>query len=203
LGKSSVLVELAAILGHKARGVVCPGLYTEGRKSAVCWLDLARAGHDAAGHSEAKALARELPGYTGMTGQARIDLRDEKLVRYGKWEFSREALACADEACLRAIEDPSARLAIVDELGPLELSYGQGYVRTLQRLDELFGARPAATHGPGDGGGRANKAVIVALRPDLAPLLAERWRGSYLFELSKDNRAGAAAALAARISSWL
>jgi hypothetical protein len=204
LGKSGALGELALSLGLGAGGVVCPGAYADGRKSAVYWLDLARAsGSSAAGRqAAAEPLARELQAFAGTPGQPRIDLSGEGLLRYGKWEFSRAALAAADEACLRALDEPAAALAIVDEIGPLELSHGLGYVRTLERLDGLFGDGQAAALGPGHGGGPGRKAVIVALRPDLAPQLAERWPGSILFELSKENRATAAASLAALISSW-
>ena len=198
LGKSSALSELAQSLGPKAGGVICPGSYAEGRKSAVYWRDLGRVLHEAP-----ELLAREITPFAGAPGQPRIDLSDERLVRYGKWEFLRAALAGADEACLRALAEPAAALAIVDELGPLELSYGQGYVKTLKRIDELYGGGPAALQGHGAGGKPLRKALIVALRPELVPLLAERWPGSVHVELTKDNRAGAAAALAARISSWL
>jgi hypothetical protein len=207
LGKSGALGELALSLGLRAGGVVCPGAYADGRKSAVYWLDLARASGSSAAVRQAAAepLARELPAFAGapgQPGQPRVDLSGEGLLRYGKWEFSRAALAAADEACLRALDEPAAALAIVDEIGPLELSHGLGYVKTLERLDGLFGAGQAAALSPGHGGAPERKAVIVALRPDLAPQLAERWPGSVLFELSKENRATAAASLAALISSW-
>ncbi len=205
LGKSGALSELALILGPKAGGVICPGAYEEGRKSAVYWRDLAREadGSKAGRLAGAELLARELPEYAGTPGQPRLDLSGDGLLRYGKWEFSRSALAAADEACLRALMDPSLDLAIVDEIGPLELSHGLGYVKTLERLDELFGAGPAAARGSGHSGATERKAVIVALRPDLEPILAQRWPGGALLELTKQNRATAAASLAALISSWL
>lgn len=205
LGKSGALSGLALILGPKAGGVICPGAYEEGRKSAVYWRELAREsdGPKAGRLAGSGLLARELPEYTGTPGQPRLDLSGDGLLRYGKWEFDRTALAAADEACLRALKDPSLDLAIVDEIGPLELSHGLGYVKTLERLDGLFGAGPAAARVPGHGGAPERKAVVVALRPDLAPILAERWPGVALFELSKENRATAAASLAALISSWL
>jgi nucleoside-triphosphatase THEP1 len=204
LGKSCALGELAQRLGSGVGGVICPGVYADGHKSAVYWLDLARSTGRSADERQAaaKPLARELPAFEGAPGRPRVDLSGEGLLRYGKWEFSRAALAAADEACLRALAEPSAAPAIVDEIGPLELSHGLGYVKTLERLDELFGAGPAAAQGPGHGGPPGRKAVIVALRPELAPLLAERWPGSVLFELSMENRATAAASLAALISSW-
>jgi nucleoside-triphosphatase THEP1 len=198
LGKSGALRELALLLGPKAGGVVCPGAYAEGRKSAVYWQDLARAGRE-----EPDLLARESRAFVGAPGQPRLDESEEGLLRYGKWEFNKLALANADGACLRALMDPSARLAIVDEIGPLELSFGLGYIKTLARLDILYGVASEEPSAGERGLPGPRKAVIVALRPDLAPLLARRWPGGALFELTRDNRDTAAASLAALISSWL
>lgn len=71
------------------------------------------------------------------------------------WKFSAEAMACINEhfaAC------EGCGLLIVDEIGPLELMRGQGYIEALHLLD---------TGSP--------DAALVVIRPALLEVARERW----------------------------
>lgn len=178
-GKSTALAiaaARAAELGWEPRGIVCPGVYRDGLKAAVLCRILIPDG--SAG--EAWELARCLPDYDsagaaaapspgpGSPGGPRPVMLDAGRFSYGKWEFSLDGLRRADAACIDALAEAArGRIVFVDEIGPLELKFGLGLAGTLAAIDGLAA-----------GVEEAPAAIVVAVRPELAGSLAERWPGS-------------------------
>lgn len=138
---------------------------------------------------------------------------------YGKWEFSKDGLGHADAACLEALADPPERpriaeaeegppeqraaarrrIVFIDEIGPLELKFGLGLAGTLAAVDRLAAASPelrASVNGEGreDGAGEAPAAIVAAVRPELAEMLAERWPGSLVIRAASATMAAEALA---------
>jgi len=182
-GKTSscaVAVDLAREAGFPVAGSLCEAVFEGGSKVGIDWRDLADDG------APQRSLARRLPGFVPPPAdEARPPVRigaydgsDPLTIRFGAWAFDRAALAEADAAAADAIagvsgpDGPGAGLAVVDEIGPLELDRGVGMVGALAALD-----RAAA-----DRSGRG-LAVVVA-RPDIADRLAARWPGSVRIDVS-------------------
>lgn len=201
----------AAARGWETGGILCPGAYRDGEKSAV----LCRALFADGGPAEPWELARVKPDFVsgaaaGMRqagqgsprGPRPVLAADGQSFSYGKWLFSLKGLARADAACVDALPRPSAddgasadgvadgagfptaareRVVFIDEIGPLELAFGLGLTRTLAAVDSLATASAgAASDGAAQGNRRreASVAIVVAVRPELAGALAERWPGS-------------------------
>lgn len=178
-GKSTafaIAAARAAELGLEPCGIVCPGVYRDGLKAAV----LCRIVLPDGSAGEAWELARVMPEYgsvgaaaaprpgPGSPGGPQPVMLDAGRFSYGKWRFSLDGLKRADAACLDALAGAArGRIVFVDEIGPLELSFGLGLAGTLAAIDGLSAGVEAAP-----------AAIVVAVRPELAGSLAERWRGS-------------------------
>jgi len=140
IGKTTVcqrVVELVTAGGGRVAGIltpVCPN--TAGEKVAIDLVDL-------------------------YTGQRRVLARAdgaEKLVgpRWGRWQFDAAALSWGNAVLARAV-NAEADLLVVDEIGPLELECGQGFVPVLADLRA----------------GRIKQALVV-VRPEYLSVLRER-----------------------------
>jgi len=171
-GKTSacgVAESLARAAGRTVGGVLCRAVFEGGRKVGIDARDLA-GGPD----SPAAPLARARPD-AGPTRAPAFDDADPVALRYGMWEFYKAALSAADGAAAAFIaaarEEATPALAVVDEIGPLELDRNAGMTRTLAALDGAARApaRPVA--------------CLVVARPDIADRLALRWSGSARIEM--------------------
>jgi len=181
-GKTSacgVAEGMARAAGRTVGGVLCRAVFEDGRKVGIDARDLA-AGPD----SFAAPFARARPDVD--RGPA-FDDADPLFLRYGMWDFSKAALSSADGtaaafiAAARGVATPA--LAIVDEIGPLELDRNAGLTKTLAALDEAAQAR--------------SPACLVVARPDIADRLVLRWRSSRRIEMDGlSYRDAAEAALA-------
>ncbi|PKL23213.1 MAG: hypothetical protein CVV47_16060 [Spirochaetae bacterium HGW-Spirochaetae-3] len=179
-GKTSACLiaeRMAVVAGIAVGGVLCRAVFEGGRKVGIDVRNLA-GGLDgpAAPFARARLGAPSAPPPTGKPAPA-FDDADPLVLRYGMWEFSRAAISAADEAtasflaAVRAADDGTRRattrfLAIVDEIGPMELDRGAGMTRTLAELD-AEAAAPSGALG-----------CLVVARPDIADRLAIRWSAS-------------------------
>lgn len=175
-GKTTAVVAVARELrlrGVAVSGIACPGVFSAGAKTGIRYLDL-DGGNGA-------SLARVDPDLAGLAPPSGRPPRPETdasgNLRYGKWMFSEDAMRRADEtgaAGVRAAMGACGRMAaFVDEIGPLELDWQTGFIRSLAALDAAFaGADPMP-----DGTGPA-AAVVVACRDELAAVLSARWPGA-------------------------
>lgn len=206
-GKSTAFALAAAetaALGWEPCGIVCPGVYRDGMKTAALCRALLADG--SAG--EPWGLARVIPGYDsvgaaeaprpgpGSPGGPKPVMQDGKRFSYGKWEFSLDGLGRAERACLDALARASrGKILFIDEIGPLELTFGLGLAGTLAAVDRLAAASPVR-------GAEARPAAIVAaVRPELAEGLAKRWRGARIIRAASATMA--AEALAADVVAAL
>lgn len=198
----------AAELGWETRGIVCPGVYRDGLKAGVLCRILPPDGSA----DEPWELARLMPEYgsvgaatapspgPGSSGGPRPVMLDAGRFCYGKWEFSLDGLRRADRACVDALARPSGgRFVFIDEIGPLELKFGLGLAGTLAAVDRLAAASPerrAGANGEGRGAGAEESpaAIVAAVRPELAEMLAERWPGSLVIRAASATMAAEALA---------
>ncbi len=148
VGKTTVCLRLARSLGE--RGWSVGGIVTlaEGRCRRA--LDLG------SGRRRLLAVSGETPA--GLTGP-----------RWGPYRFSRRTLAWGNAVLLRTVQEMD--LVVLDEVGPLELVMGEGFLPALQAVL----GRPA----PG----------LVVVRPSLLGTVAEMAaRPIVLWEATEANR---------------
>jgi nucleoside-triphosphatase THEP1 len=194
-GKTSacaIIARLAVESGLITGGVLCRALFVDGRKAGIEALDLAikrdergttlalarpEATRPEATRPDSRGTASKPPG-----GVPPFDASDPRVIRYGMWDFDASAMAAADSSAANFLAEASlgSRLglerymAIVDEIGPLELDKGVGMVRTLAAIDELaLAAEPGVVGSDPEGARRL--CVLVNARPDIAIRLAARW----------------------------
>lgn len=199
--------------------VLCRALSSDGSADEPWELARLMPDYDPAGASR--------PGLgPGSSGGPRPAMLDEGSFSYGKWEFSTDGLRRADAACLEALADPlrrpriagseadtpghrtaaKRRIVFVDEIGPLELRFGLGLAGTVAAIDRLAAASPGRRAGVnaesgGIGAEEAPAAIVAAVRPELAEVLAERWPGSLTIRAAAATMA--AEALAAEVVAAL
>jgi len=142
-------------------GVVSPRVYEDGEQVGIDVEDLRT------GRRRRLAMLRS-PGEPALSEATKL------------WRFDEEALAWGNEVLRSAAP---CDLLVVDELGPLELEEGRGWLGGLETVDS--GAFTAA-------------AVVV--RPRLLPEALRRWPAAGVLEMA--GPAGAAAA-AARVAQRL
>jgi nucleoside-triphosphatase THEP1 len=122
------LIERARQRGLNCAGIISPARFQDGRKVGIDVLDVGT------GERRALAEADQLPGELRTTA-FRFDTRAVE------WGADRLNVACPCD------------VLIVDELGPLELERGQGWVNVLDVLrDGEF------------------KLAVVVVRPELVPV---------------------------------
>jgi len=191
-GKTStckLVAETARASLNPVGGIACGAVFQNGRMVGIECADLdattsrhpwklAEIWHDAAAPAPSSTAS-----FPSAPRTPTFDDSDAKVLRYGMWEFSKAALAMADQTIIEyvagfnsAIPDgtagPVPALVFVDEIGPLELDRGTGLVKTLVMLDEGVRKR-----GP-------DLNFLVVARPDIAVRLKERWPDSTLLEMT-------------------
>ncbi len=142
VGKSTwcaALAKLAQRHGWHVEGIWSPAVLVQGVKIAIDLEDLAT--------GERRRLA------TGLGNEARS--------AYGlRWHFDEGTLAWGNAVLVKV---DKADLLILDELGPLEFTHGEGLTEGIRLLD----------------GGRYQLAVAV-IRPELLPQARRRWPGAWI-----------------------
>ncbi len=128
------LKQLADDEGIAVSGIISPGIYTGERKTGIEILDLS---------SGKKRVFAEL-----NTGRA-------QRLSTPRWSFDADSVAWAN----KILENKSeSDLLIIDELGPLELLRGKGFVAGLARIDS-----------------KQFRVAIVVIRSSLLPKALQRW----------------------------
>lgn len=194
-GKTSLCVRLVKALaesGARPVGVVCPAAFDGGLKVGIDAVELG-------GASGSVRLARRRPGFESAVPGAHRggkpapapDPSDPSRFVYGMWSFDGSALAALDSSTSEALI-AGAPVAIVDEIGPLELDHGTGFVRTLEALGRLAAA-PA---------GGERRVVFVTARPDIAARLGARWPGARSIAVGDGIGAGALAEALAAVAGY-
>lgn len=128
-------LELARLAGWNAAGIVSPGVFENGQKVAIEAVDVRR--------GERRRLA------------VRRQQEDEGVVHTREWQFEAETMEWGNTVFQQALP---CDLLIVDEIGPLELLRGEGWVAALEAIAS-----------------RAYRLAVVVVRPSLLPL-AEKWQ---------------------------
>lgn len=128
-------LELARQAGWNAAGIVSPGVFENGQKVAIEAVDV-RSG-------ERRRLA------------TRRQTEDSALIHTREWQFETETMEWGNTVFQQALP---CDLLIVDEIGPLELLQGKGWVAALEAIAS-----------------RAYRLAVVVVRPSLLPI-AEKWQ---------------------------
>ena len=177
-GKSAacaVLYDRLSAVGVGVCGVRCAAVFQDGIKTGIDAvllgtslpvMPLARlhAGFDpeaTRGRPGADPTLRRVPIF---------DSANPAMFSFGMWDFDAAVLGKVDAsvaACLRQ----ALPVTIVDEIGPLEIDHGMGFMKTLAVLDGIAAV-----------GGTAGRACIVASRPDIAIALKRRWPTAAVME---------------------
>jgi hypothetical protein len=182
-GKSSACAAVHRALARSnamVAGVICVAVFDKGIKTGIdavlpgtgtfdVPLARIRAGFDPGtiqGNAEAGPAKRRVPTF---------DDADPTCFSYGMWNFDVNALRTVDEAVAlyvgrmrnetRGGGSPGGHpVVIVDEIGPLELDHGLGFMKTLAAID-------------GSGSGAEGSAIdwIVTARPEITATLERRW----------------------------
>jgi hypothetical protein len=177
-GKSAacaVLYDRLSAEGTGVCGVRCAAVFEGGVKTGIDAVLLGksmpgmplarlRAGFDPAamrGRPGANPALRRVPVYHAA---------NPAMFSFGMWDFDATVLGTVDAsaaACLRQ----ALPVAIIDEIGPLELDHGMGFMHTLAVLDGIAA-----------GSGAEGPVCIVTSRPDVAMALKGRWPAAAMME---------------------
>lgn len=136
------LAEHARAAGWDVAGLLSPAILEKGHKTAIAALDL-RGGE-----------SRPLAG----------TLRRKGALRLGMWWFDPKTLAWGNQVLAAALP---CDLLIVDEIGPLELERGQGWITALEVL--------ASTD---------YRLALAVVRPEYCDAFRERWSGSKVLTIA-------------------
>jgi len=136
------LAENARKKGLRVKGILCPAIFSGIEKTAIDVIDLET------GSRRRLALAKK-PSEEGTV----ID----------HWDFNDEVMQWSNDL-LGSIHQ--ADLVIVDELGPLEFKFGQGWQKGLQLLDRKEFA-----------------SAVAVIRPELLTLALESWPTARIMEI--------------------
>jgi len=178
-GKTSACAGIVQTLAANSvvyGGILCPALFEGGYKVAIGARNLSGVGEDVP-----SILARVIPGREtdsprGQSPKLDLEAYGPGAFSYGKWVFDRKTIEASDMHASTFITThmhrmgervpPARAVAIIDELGPLELDHDLGFLRTLQAIDALVSIGQASSVD-----------CIVSARPDIAGRLASRWPG--------------------------
>ncbi len=143
VGKSTFcrhLVNLAGQVGWQVSGVLSPAVFENGQKIGIDVIDLRT------GEQRRLAGPRQAgqPAGTGLATQ--------------QWQFDADAVIWGNAVLQKAVP---CDLLIVDELGPLEFEWGEGWPAGLAALDS----------------GQYRWGVVV-IRPELLEAARRRWVSS-------------------------
>ncbi|NLX42244.1 MAG: hypothetical protein GXY79_02065 [Chloroflexi bacterium] len=150
------LVEEAQRRGWQVAGLLSPAVYERdaapGAERTKVRIDLVDVGT-----GERRVLATPAaPSGDGSSGAAPSAEGAHRL----RWRFDEAAVAWGNDVLARAGD---ADLVVIDELGPMEFTYGGGFSEGLALLD----------------GGRFRAAVVV-IRPELVDTALARWPGAVI-----------------------
>jgi hypothetical protein len=154
----AALVDGFRAWGWKISGVRSPAVFEGGKKVAIDVEDL--------GSGEIRRLA------VRATQPRPMKTEDKPL----QWSFDPAALAWGNEVLDGAVPTD---LLMVDELGPLELLRGQGWVNGLNALDSC-----------------AYRQAVLVMRPELLENACRRWPWGKVIQVEK---VGAVPELAANL----
>jgi nucleoside-triphosphatase THEP1 len=182
-GKSTASAALYKCLiseGVSVGGVHCPAVFENGRKTGI---DAVMPGSGKSGVPLARVRAGFDPGSSRAGMSPGMDKRRIPVVNrddpgrfsFGMWEFNAVALGEVDASVAAWLEDArtaagamkasgQVQIAIIDEIGPLELVHGIGFMRTLAALDAIAGST-----------GKEAPVCIVTSRPEITVILKGRW----------------------------
>jgi len=161
-GKTTFCLHLVEILGEAGwdvAGTVSPAVFKAESKVAIDLLN-PRSG-------QRRRLATLLTPEAQQSGPATK-----------RWGFDAETLAWGDSLLARATP---CDLLIIDELGPLELERGEGWLSGLKAIDE-----------------GKYKAAVIVVRPHLLHLATQRWPDAEVVLVSDEVAPHAQAAALAR-----
>jgi molybdopterin-guanine dinucleotide biosynthesis protein A len=154
-GKTTLCQELARKAqerGIDLAGLISPAVFKGTDKAAINALDLR----------------------TWKTCQLAVLAGSENsVVRTRKWSFSTEGIEWGNQILSRALP---CDLFILDELGPLELELGKGWVKGLDAIDS-----------------GAYQTALVVVRPTLLDEVKKRWDVTGVIEVGKVGSKSSAA----------
>lgn len=156
IGKTSLLLNLvqqADLRRLDLAGVLSRGRFQSEVETGKFAVDLRT--------RESRLLASKLPGE--LAG-----------LQLGVWTFSEDVLAWGNR-CFQAVQ--TCDIFIVDEIGPLELERGQGWVAALSALEQVTA-----------------RLALVVVRPECLPALQQRFPQADRVELAQDTNRGQVAA---------
>ncbi len=139
-----MFLELAQKAGWDTAGLISPAVFENGQKVAIEAQDV-RTG-------ERRQLA------------ARRQAEEEADPRTPEWRFESASIEWGNTVFRNAVP---CDLLIVDEMGPLELLHGRGWLTALEAIHS-----------------RAYRLAIVVVRPSLLSI-AEQWRPNAVITLRK------------------
>ncbi len=173
VGKSQLCSALCSLAA--GRGIRCGGFLTrrdrdESGATLGLWLvEVSAPGRPIGAPNAADGV---LPHPAGAQHRLAATGRDLGGPRVGPFSMDATVLALGIRAA-RAAFDTGADLVIIDEIGPLELTFGLGFAPLIPQI---------ARH--------PRSAVVAVVRPSLVEALAERCapRTSRVFEVTHANR---------------
>ncbi len=133
--------------GWDVAGIFSPGVYQDGQKVAIDALDVRG--------NERRRLAW------------RIENEESGIIHTQEWRFDPETLRWGNAVFETAIP---CDFLVVDEIGPLELERGQGWIAALSAIDS-----------------RAYRLGVVVLRPSLLALAA-RWSPAHVLAVRRPDQ---------------
>jgi nucleoside-triphosphatase THEP1 len=149
-GKTTLCLAVADAArqdGIQIGGLLSPGIFEHGEKTAIDVLDLKT--------SQQKRLAE-------LKGRQPSDLETNR------WAFRPEVVAWGNQVLLKAVP---CDLLLIDELGPLEILRGEGWVNGFQAVES-----------------EDYQGALVVVRPSLLQEVSRRWKISRIIDLSDPAR---------------
>lgn len=93
---------------------------------------------------------------------------EDRFLYFGKWRFDKVEIMKADQYLFKVILQTTAArqasIVFVDEIGPLELNWKEGFYKSLLALDKEYVC--------------TNKFALISVRPDISVVLKQRWPDS-------------------------
>lgn len=132
--------------GIMASGIYCPAVFEGGEKTKIMAVDLATQDE----YIFATAAPKNQPL---LPGQRRL-----------RWNFDRNVIDWGNEIFAEAVP---TQLLVVDEIGPLELERGEGWIKAVDALDS-----------------REYDLAILVMRPELLQQALERWHWGRVIEVN-------------------
>lgn len=145
-GKTSLCQELAQKAkeeGVQLAGLLSPGVFQEGKKNGIDVINL--------DNWERQHLAK-------------LREKDQTGLETQRWSFYPEIVQWGNQALINAVP---CDLLIMDELGPLEFTRGEGWIAGLAAVDS-----------------GSYLSALVVIRPSLLKMAGQRWKISRVYDLN-------------------